>query len=39
MVWLTPGYGAAPGAFHMALPRRLAASLSAAAADDDLPQF
>jgi hypothetical protein len=36
---VTPGHGAAPSTFHMALPRRVAAALAAAAAVDDLPQF
>jgi hypothetical protein len=39
VLWFTPGYGAAPSTFHMALPRRLAGSLLAAAADDDVPPF
>jgi hypothetical protein len=35
---VTPGRGAAPGTFHMALPRHIAASMATAAADD-VPPF
>jgi hypothetical protein len=34
----TPGYGTVPSVFNMALPRRVVASMSAAAAED-LPPF
>jgi hypothetical protein len=36
----TPGYGPAPSTFHMALPRRMAVPMSAAAVEDALvPPF
>jgi hypothetical protein len=33
----TPGYGCAPSVFNMALPRRVAAAMAAAAAEDAPP--